>query len=125
MMTSEQLDDMPYVRNYTIDLEKNVLMSFLEILEQHLEKYTTTLEEDEEILQNKKDSLTFNLRNCLIMRISEKRILHFYIEFSEYCLSLIERSFDEAKDVLADDWGNNTSPYDLYLFDTLLPLLKG
>ncbi|CAD8077509.1 unnamed protein product [Paramecium sonneborni] len=56
-----------------------------------LNKYPTTLEQDNEIL--KICELTINQRNCLILRIGEKKILSFYLQFSKK-MSQLFANFD-------------------------------
>ncbi|CAD8078258.1 unnamed protein product [Paramecium sonneborni] len=46
-----------------------------------LNQYPTTLEQDNEIL--KICELTTNQKNCLILRMGEKKILNFYLQFSQ------------------------------------------
>ena len=38
----------------------------------------------------KNEKLNDNERNCILMRLGEKKILKFYFNFSKFCLSLIE-----------------------------------
>ena len=54
-------------------------------------KYPNTLQEDLKILEEDdlNQTLSFNQRNCVLFRLGEKEILHFFIEFSEYMVSLL------------------------------------
>ncbi len=45
----------------------------------------------------KNENLTSNETNCLLMRIGEKKILNFYLNFSKFCLSLIEIKAEAVK----------------------------
>jgi hypothetical protein len=38
----------------------------------------------------KNEKLNDNERNCILMRLGEKKILKFYLNFSKFCLSMIE-----------------------------------
>jgi len=63
----------------------------LALAKESLSKYPTTYKEDQEILA-KVDSgameLSYNKKNCLLLRIGEKRILHFIVETAEAILEL-------------------------------------
>ncbi len=75
--------------------ELNVLKKIQEICMKELSKYKTSLTEDEELIQNdklKEITLTNNLRNCIIMRMSEKKILTFYLKFAKYCEELFAKT---------------------------------
>ncbi|CAD8163405.1 unnamed protein product [Paramecium octaurelia] len=64
-----------------------------------LNQYPTTLEQDLEIL--KICELTTNQRNCLILRMGEKKILNFYKQFSEKMRQLFSNfDFFELKKIL-------------------------
>jgi hypothetical protein len=43
------------------------------------------------------NQLTFNQRNCVLFRLGEKEILQWFIEFSEYMISLLGMKFKDAK----------------------------
>ena len=71
-------------------LEIKVLKHLKSLCEQALAKYPTTIIQDQKIYKenkNKKD-FDFNYRNCLLLLISEKNVLMYYIRFCEYCLKL-------------------------------------
>jgi len=71
-------------------LEIKVLNNIKIIMSNYLKGYTTSYDEDKKTLdRNEKEPfLTPNHRNCMVMRMSEKKILEFYLHFSEYCLNL-------------------------------------
>jgi histone-lysine N-methyltransferase SETD3 len=72
----------------SIEEERKMLKYLDKLMKAHLDKYPTTIEEDLYILKKENLSLTYNQRNCLLMRIGEKKILHFFSKFSQYCLEL-------------------------------------
>jgi hypothetical protein len=75
--------------------ELKVLKKIEDLCLNELNKYPHTLEEDEDIIKkdkNKEINLTNNKRNCVIMRMSEKRILKFFIKFSKYCSELFGKT---------------------------------
>jgi hypothetical protein len=42
----------------------------------------------------KSETNSFNVNNCIKMRLGEKRIMQFYINFVDYCLPLFEMTED-------------------------------
>jgi hypothetical protein len=75
--------------------ELDVMKKIQEICEKELNKYPHSLEEDEELIRkdkNQETNLTNNFRNCVIMRMSEKKILKYYIQFARYCCYLFEKT---------------------------------
>ena len=60
-----------------------------------LSRYPQTYDEDMQILQ--RDDLTFNERNCTLFRSGEKEILIFLLDFSNYCIDLLQMKFKDAK----------------------------
>ena len=82
-MTGDLVFTADKISGQSVANEKKVWGSIKELCEQALQKYPTTWEQDNEILKD--ESLTFNQRNCVLFRSGEKEILHFLIDFSEYC----------------------------------------
>ena len=64
------------------------LMLLKEQCEKSLGKYPDTMEEDATFL--KSEELTQNQRNCIILRMNEKRIFQFYIEMAKYALEKLK-----------------------------------
>ena len=64
-----------------------------------LDKYPTTLEEDNAILaQDKTDKkLTYNERTCVILRQGEKHIYHEIIDIGNRLINMFGLSYKEAK----------------------------
>lgn len=80
--------------------EIKVLQKIRDIMKEYLNLYKSKLQEDLEIINsinNERQLLTNNQRNCIIMRISEKKVLHFYLNFAEYCLELFEMTVNVIK----------------------------
>lgn len=67
------------------------------IITNAINKYHTTLESDIQLLIDS-STLTFNTRNCLLLRVGEKKILHFLLEFSNF---VAEISSMNKKDAMA------------------------
>ena len=62
----------PLVEFRSMDLEKRCISELCRLIQQHLDSYGTTLEEDELLL---KGELPVNARNCVLLRAEEKRLL--------------------------------------------------
>ena len=95
--------------------EKKVMQKFRVMATEGLARYLTTLEQDREIL---KTDLTENQRNCTLMRAGEKEILHYFLDFSDTVLSLIDLPLKEVKKSIK---GNK---YDEYINSVLLSLKR-
>ena len=52
-----------------------------ESMKKKMKSYLTSMKQDEEILKN--ESLSFNLRNCVEIRLGEKKVLDFYITMAK------------------------------------------
>jgi hypothetical protein len=66
-----------------------------EVAQNQLDKYPTSYEEDEKVLED--DSLTQNQRNCVLYRFGEKKILHFLIDTSKKIIPLLSMNFKDAR----------------------------
>jgi len=67
--------------------EQKALQRAYSIIVQLIEEYPTTLTEDKVILA---EELTQNEYNCLLLRIGEKEVLHFYKELLESTISYLD-----------------------------------
>lgn len=90
----------PLLKHATIDKidpinatnEAKVMQAIADQAEAMLRTWSTTLEEDNKILEGKTDfKLTMNMRNCVIMRRGEKEVLNAYID--------LNRTIQEVKDM--------------------------
>ena len=95
--------------------EKKVMQKFRMMAIEALARYSTTLDQDREIL---KTDLTENQRNCTLMRVGEKEILNYFLDFSDTVLSLIDLPLKELKKSVK---GNK---YDEYINSVLLYLKR-
>ena len=89
-----------------------------------LDKYPTSFEEDQYSYQNEKD-LSFNLRNCLLLLMSEKTVLSYFIYFCEYCLDLFR--FNSQIEILAKlskDYELNDCQFEFYIQEVILKLIQ-
>ena len=90
---------MGYLPMFSKSNEADVWKVISEITDLYLKKYSTTLEQDIEILadDDKKPELGFNKRNCVQIRRGEKEVLHFLKECSMKFAELILMTDKEAK----------------------------
>ena len=52
-------------------------------------KYLTKFEQDQNIYKTKKN-ISLNLKNILLLLMSEKTVLSYFMFFCEYCLDLLK-----------------------------------
>jgi histone-lysine N-methyltransferase SETD3 len=109
------------------DIEIKVLKQLKLLCEQALAKYPTTMKEDQRIFnenKNKKD-FNFNYRNCLLLLMSEKKVLNYYINFCEYCLKLLKtKKKIEVLGKITKDFKENDYKFNFYIKDSLLKLIN-
>lgn len=75
-----------YVRPVDLHTEVRAWRKIHQIATDALAKYPTSLEEDkallvkEDALEQAERSLTYNTRNCVLLRVGEKKILHYLLD---------------------------------------------
>ena len=104
------------------ELEIKVLKHFHFLLKDALKQYPTTLEEDRMILKKKKN-LSYNIKNCIILVMSEKKVLHYFIDFCEYCLKLFKMSEIQIISQINNDYKNYEIQCKEYIEKVLLKLI--
>jgi len=113
-----------YIPPFSKDSEIIVLKHLRLLCRKALDKYPTTFEEDQYIYQQEKD-ISFNLRNCLLLLMSEKTVLSFYIYFCEYCLDLFRlNSQIKILSKLAKDYESNDCQFEFYIQEVIFKLIK-
>ena len=113
-----------YIPPFSKDSEILVLKHLRLLCRKALDKYPTTFEEDQYIYQKEKD-ISFNLRNCLLLLMSEKTVLSFYIYFCEYCLDLFRlNSQIKILSKLAKDYESNDCQFEFYIQEVIFKLIK-
>jgi len=113
-----------YIPPFSKDSEILVLKHLRLLCRKALDKYPTTFEEDQYIYQKEKD-ISFNLRNCLLLLMSEKTVLSFYIYFCEYCLDLFRlNSQIKILSKLAKDYERNDCQFEFYIQEVIFKLIK-
>ena len=107
--------------------EINVLKYLKYIFEQALAKYPTSVTRDQQIYEEKKQSrdFNFNYRNCLLLLISEKKVLIYYIEFCNYCLKLLKtKNKKKVIEKATNDLRDNNIKFNFYIKDAILKLIN-
>ena len=106
-----------HIEPFSIENELEVLNRLKEICQCELTNYHTSYEEDIEILNGE---FTYNQRNCIIIRMSEKEILLFYIAFCDYCKELLSlNSKDKIISKVSYDYKDSNCPYEYYISNIL------
>ena len=111
-----------YVPPINKNLEIKVLKHLYYLCRKSLAKYPTTFEEDQYIYKNK-ENISFNLRNCLLLLISEKTVLSYFLFFCEYCLDLFcLTNKNEIMTKIDNDFKNEQCQFDFYIQEIILKL---
>ena len=106
--------------------EIQVLSTLQRICQDSLSKYNTEYEEDIKILsqsENGEMKITNNQMNCLLMRIGEKKILHFLIGFTNYIIPLFELTSKGIKKKIKKDFPHYCY-YEVYINEVVLTLIR-
>ena len=82
----------------SIKNERKVLRRVKKMAEEIYQQYETTLEEDQEVLKKDDEApadqkLSFNQRNCVLMRSGEKEILTFLMRAADTLLPMLDMDF--------------------------------
>ena len=112
-----------YIQPITKELEIKVLKHLSLLCRRALGKYPTTFEEDLNLIKTKKN-ISFNLRNCLYLLMSEKTVLSYFIYFCEYCLELLKlKTQMEVLTKLSTDYKYSDCQFDFYIQEVVLKLV--
>ena len=113
-----------YIPPITKELEIQVLKHLHLLCRKALGKYPTTFEQDQNLYKTKKN-ISFNLRNCLLLLMSEKTVLSYFIYFCEYCLDLLKlKTQIDILSKLSTDYKYNDYQFDFYIQEIVLKLIK-
>ena len=107
--------------------EINVLKYLKTLCEQALEKYPTSLIQEQRMYEeNKQNSdFNFNYRNCLLLIMSEKKVLIYYEEFCNYCLNLLNmKSKKKVMEKLSKDLKDSDIKFNFYIKESILKLIN-
>ena len=113
-----------YIQPISKELEIKVLKHLSLLCRRALGKYPTTFEEDLNLIKTKKN-ISFNLRNCLLLLMSEKTVLSYFIYFCEYCLELLRlKTQIEVLTKLSTDYKYSDCQFDFYIQEIVLKLVN-
>ena len=113
-----------YIPAINKDLEIQVLKHLHLLCRKALAKYPTTFDQDQNLYKTKKN-INFNLRNCLLLLMSEKTVLAYYIYFCEYCLDLLSlKNQIEVLSKLSSDYKYSDCQFDFYIQEVVLKLVS-
>ena len=113
-----------YIQPISKELEIKVLKHLSLLCRRALGKYQTTFEEDLNLIKTKKN-ISFNLRNCLLLLMSEKTVLSYFIYFCEYCLELLRlKTQIEVLTKLSTDYKYSDCQFDFYIQEIVLKLVN-
>ena len=112
-----------YLPPISADLEIKMLKYLSYLCREALSQYPSTIEEDKNLLKTKKN-LSFNIKNCLYLIISEKTVLRYYTFLSEYCLELFDLSEDEIIRKMNKDFPHGHCYFHFYVQEVLLKLIN-
>jgi len=88
-----------------------------------LDGFDTSLEEDLKILAQPRESVDSNVRNCVVMRAGEKRVLHWFIDLAKNATPLLQTPWKDLKRIAAK-CSQGTTPFDYYVNAVVAPLVK-
>ena len=111
-----------YIEPISKELEIKVLKHLNSILREALRRYPTSLDEDKKMLKNK--NISFNQRNCLLLIISEKILLIYYIYFCAYSLTLCTLTEREIITKVSNDYKYNNCQFSFYIQEVILKLIQ-
>ena len=113
-----------YIEPISKELEIKVLKHLSLLCRRALGKYPTTFEEDQNLLKSKKN-ISFNLKNCLLLLMSEKTVLSYFIFFCEYCIELLKlKTQIEVLTKLSTDYKYNDCQFDFYIQEVIFKLIN-
>ena len=113
-----------YIPPITKELEIHVLKHLHLLCRKALAKYPTTFEQDQNIYKTKKN-ISFNLRNILLLLMSEKTVLSYFMYFCEYCLDLLKlKTQMDVLSKLSTDYKYNDCQFDFYIQEIVLKLIN-
>ena len=109
-----------YIPPITKEIEINVIKKLKVLLVQALNKYPTTLEQDKKIYIEDKN-ISFNYKNCLLLIMSEKNVINYYIYFCDYCLELYK--VKNRKQLIEKLSSNIDFQFEFYIQEALLKFI--
>lgn len=97
----------------------------IKALDESLAAFPQTLQEDLDQNWPKRAQLPFNLRNCLVMRVGEKRVLHWLCDILREGLQVARDPNTTAASIRSRlNRANDATHFDYFLQRTILPLFN-
>lgn len=87
-----------------------------------LKGFETTLEEDEKEIE--KLEMYSNIRNCYVMRMGEKRVLHWFLKLEAEAIPMLEMQWKDLKKIAAKCYQENNA-FNQYITAVVAPLVRG
>ena len=113
-----------YIPPFSKESEILVLKHLNLLCRKALDVYPTSFDEDQYIYQKGKN-ISFNLRNCLLLLMSEKTVLSYFIYFCEYCQELFMlNSQDDILSKFTKDYEYNDCQFQFYIQEVILKLVQ-
>lgn len=105
----------------SIENEKKMLIKLKQIAEKCINKFPTTYEEDQKILQEN-SKLSFNERNCIIFRAGEKKVYKLMISLADIGLAILSKKGPKMSVLDLNNLAQNV-PFGEYIKRCIIPLV--
>ena len=107
-----------------VEVELKTWLYIKQFTQQTLTKYPNTLQEDIEIVKKDEaeNNLTFNEKNCVLIRKGEKEILEYLVSCADKAAELGKLTFSEAKEAMSK-WEGHDKRCEPYFNRILLNLI--
>lgn len=115
-----KLDDIEPIslRNETL-----VLQHLKEESERMLARFESSYEDDVKLVASGTLKEFSNERNCVIMRLGEKRVLNSFVELADKCIPFLKLAWKDLKKIAAK-CNQGTTSFDFYVTSVVTPLVK-
>lgn len=90
---SFKVDD---VEPLSVRNEIEVLKTLAEAAKKSLATFDHTLEEDQKLIKSGTLEMYSNERNCVLMRMGEKEVLHWFISLADFAVPLLQKRWNEV-----------------------------
>jgi len=87
-----------------------------------LERFSTEIESDEKLLEEKKYA-DINERNCIVMRLGEKKVLQWFVDMAGRAQEMLQMSFYSFRSKCVQSMYEDRA-FDVYSQKVIEPLLR-
>jgi histone-lysine N-methyltransferase SETD3 len=127
--TTEEMNRFPSHYSFMVDdiqpINKRNEIAMLKLIKKAaqdcLDGFDCSVEEDNELL--KRTDLTFNIRNCILMRRGEKQVAQFFIDLADAAIPLLEMNWQEFL-VACEPYRSGHGRFDNYVQETVRQLVR-